>query len=98
VESVRRLLAALFVLLTSTRCSKAPDHAALEREIATTLDAWHAAAARADEEAHFSAFARSGVFLGTDARSGGPWKPSAPTHTRTSRGARRASPTKSSQK
>lgn len=32
------------------------------------LDAWHDAAARADEHAYFSAFASNGVFLGTDAK------------------------------
>jgi len=31
------------------------------------LDAWHAAAAAADEERYFSYFARDAVFLGTDA-------------------------------
>ncbi len=31
------------------------------------LDAWHAAAARADEEAYFGLFDAQGVFLGTDA-------------------------------
>lgn len=60
-----RLLAAVFVLLG---CSKTPDPATLERDVATVLDAWHDAAARADEEAYFSAFAKTGVFLGTDAK------------------------------
>ena len=36
-------------------------------EIASVLDAFHAAAARADEDAYFAAFAPEGVFLGTDA-------------------------------
>ena len=36
-------------------------------EIARVLDAFHAAAARADEEAYFAAFAPDGTFLGTDA-------------------------------
>jgi ketosteroid isomerase-like protein len=34
--------------------------------IAQTLDAWHAAAARADEEAYFAYFTPDAVFLGTD--------------------------------
>ena len=34
-------------------------------EIETTLDAFHAAASRADEEAYFELFAPEGVFLGT---------------------------------
>lgn len=36
-------------------------------KVAAVLDAFHAAAARADEEAYFGAFAEGGVFLGTDA-------------------------------
>jgi hypothetical protein len=36
-------------------------------EIAQVLDAFHRAAARADEAAYFSAFAPEGTFLGTDA-------------------------------
>jgi ketosteroid isomerase-like protein len=35
--------------------------------IATVLDAFHAAAARADEEAYFALLAPNAVFLGTDA-------------------------------
>ncbi len=31
------------------------------------VDAWHAAAARADEGTYFALFAKDGVFLGTDA-------------------------------
>ncbi|MGZ3448045.1 MAG: nuclear transport factor 2 family protein [Polyangiales bacterium] len=61
-----RLLAALLVVLG---CSKAAPHVgALESEAGTTLDEWHKAAASADEEAYFSAFAKNGVFLGTDAK------------------------------
>lgn len=37
------------------------------RDIEATLDAWHAAAARSDEDQYFAAFAEGGVFLGTDA-------------------------------
>lgn len=36
-------------------------------EIDRVLDAFHAAAARADERAYFDAFAPEGIFLGTDA-------------------------------
>ena len=39
-----------------------------EADAAKVLDAWHEAAARADEEAYFGAFAKNGVFLGTDAK------------------------------
>lgn len=35
--------------------------------IAKVLDAWHLAAAKADEEAYFKYFAKEGVFFGTDA-------------------------------
>jgi hypothetical protein len=38
-----------------------------EGEVTRVLDAWHAAAARADEEAYFALIAEQGVFLGTDA-------------------------------
>ena len=38
-----------------------------ETAVAAALDAWHAAAARADEAAYFDLFAEEGVFLGTDA-------------------------------
>ncbi len=34
--------------------------------IGQTLDAWHAAAARADEDAYFAFFTPDAVFLGTD--------------------------------
>ena len=40
---------------------------AAEAEVASTLDAFHAAAARADEAAYFDLIAPQGVFLGTDA-------------------------------
>lgn len=42
--------------------------AASRDEVAHVLDAFHAAAARSDEEAYFSLFAKEGVFLGTDAK------------------------------
>lgn len=38
-----------------------------ELAIARVLDEWHAAAARADENAYFSHFAPEAIFLGTDA-------------------------------
>jgi hypothetical protein len=38
-----------------------------EQAIAALLDAWHEAAARADEDAYLGAFAPDAVFLGTDA-------------------------------
>ena len=36
-------------------------------EINETVDTWHAAAARADENAYFSLFSEDAIFLGTDA-------------------------------
>ncbi len=38
-----------------------------ERDVASVIDAFHAAAAASDEGAYFALFARQGVFLGTDA-------------------------------
>ena len=44
----------------------APQPSAAETVIAQVLDAWHAAAAAADEEKYFSFLAPDAVFLGTD--------------------------------
>jgi hypothetical protein len=47
--------------------AKAPrDARADEADVTRVLDAWHDAAARADEEAYFARIADNGVFLGTD--------------------------------
>ena len=62
---MRRLIA---LCLSLVACSRSPDRAALEADVGKTLDAWHDAAARADEEAYFKLFAKDGVFLGTDAK------------------------------
>ncbi|MCC7383465.1 MAG: serine hydrolase [Deltaproteobacteria bacterium] len=43
------------------------DGAESSAEVARALDAWHDAAARADEAAYFACFAEGAVFLGTDA-------------------------------
>src|SRR5581483_5509645 len=43
------------------------DTAAESKAIASVLDDWHAAAARADEKRYFDHFADQAVFLGTDA-------------------------------
>jgi hypothetical protein len=59
--------AAILLSLLSC-CSRAPDRASAESEVNKVLDAFHDAAARADEEAYFGHFAPSGVFLGTDAK------------------------------
>jgi hypothetical protein len=51
----------------STQSSHAPaPNPAAEAAIGAVLDQWHAAAARADEAAYFSHFAKDAVFLGTD--------------------------------
>lgn len=44
----------------------APPRADVSREVNALLDAWHASAARADEEAYFGAMTEDAVFLGTD--------------------------------
>ncbi|MFO0662850.1 MAG: nuclear transport factor 2 family protein [Polyangiaceae bacterium] len=41
---------------------------AIEKALSETLDDFHLAAARADEERYFAHFAAEGVFLGTDAK------------------------------
>jgi ketosteroid isomerase-like protein len=63
-------LAAVLVLLLIgmvqplvAQTASAPETAA----VSAVLDAFHAAAARADEEAYFALLAPNGVFLGTDA-------------------------------
>lgn len=73
-----RLLAGLMVVLALTACSGSPSTsgepqlppsalAAAETQIAQVLDAWHGAAAAADEESYFSLLSEDAVFLGTDA-------------------------------
>lgn len=44
----------------------APSEGEPAAPVAAVLDAWHAAAAAADEERYFGYFAPEGVFLGTD--------------------------------
>jgi CubicO group peptidase (beta-lactamase class C family)/ketosteroid isomerase-like protein len=46
---------------------RAPAPEGAERAIVALLDGWHDAAARADENAYFSALASDAVFMGTDA-------------------------------
>jgi hypothetical protein len=48
-------------------CAHAPRGPAAEQAVASALDDFHDAAARADEERYFAHFAPGGVFLGTDA-------------------------------
>lgn len=57
-----------FVLAAAPVTPKPPEKPpAPEAAVAAVLDGWHRAAARADEEAYFSAFTPDAVFLGTDA-------------------------------
>jgi uncharacterized protein (TIGR02246 family) len=72
-----RLALPLTVLLALAPAACAPpaaspvapvaDAAAARLAIAAVLDAWHDAAARADEEAYFGLLTPDAVFLGTDA-------------------------------
>jgi len=70
---------ALLLILSLAACAPAtpapasapatPAHGGVvDAEVARTLDDWHDAAARADEERYFAHFAIGGVFLGTDAK------------------------------
>jgi ketosteroid isomerase-like protein len=64
------LLAFALTALTALTALPAPAGAGAqtpEAEVAKAIDAYHAAAARADEEAYFALMAPTGVFLGTDA-------------------------------
>jgi hypothetical protein len=62
------LLLALFLSPGFTPASGAAEgFAAPSVAIEATIDAFHAAAAKADEKAYFDLLAPSGVFLGTDA-------------------------------
>jgi len=60
-------LASLALLAACAPEARAPSPAPSEGEVTRVLDAFHDAAARSDEEAYFSLFAKDGVFLGTDA-------------------------------
>src|SRR4029450_4202778 len=57
----------LFAICMATLASGSSAQSADERAVAAALDAWHAAAAAADEEKYFSYFAPEAIFLGTDA-------------------------------
>src|SRR5262252_4133826 len=63
----RWLVYCLAGAMACTSASRAPmANPAAEKAIGALLDDWHAAAARADETAYFSHFAKEAVFLGTD--------------------------------
>ncbi len=63
---------AAFVLLVLCACRAAGNHPpadpeAARAEVAAVLDAWHAAAARADGPGYFGPMAQDCIYLGTDA-------------------------------
>ena len=63
----RILLAVGLSALAAAARSRSPEGLLAQGAIAGVLDAWHAAAAAADEEKYFSCFTPDAVFLGTDA-------------------------------
>ena len=63
----RILLAMGLSALAASGRSQTPDGVFAQGAIGGVLDAWHAAAAAANEEKYFSYFAPDAVFLGTDA-------------------------------
>jgi ketosteroid isomerase-like protein len=58
---------ALLVILPLVAAAQSPAGVFAQGAVAGVLDAWHAAAAAADEEKYFAAFTPDAVFLGTDA-------------------------------
>jgi len=54
-------------LVAAALPAQSPDGIFAQGAVGTVLDAWHAAAAAADEEKYFSYFTPDAVFLGTDA-------------------------------
>src|SRR6266576_6116628 len=61
------LLAIYLAAGVSFFCVAAQSTDTASASVGATLDAWHAAAAAADEDKYFSYFAPDAVFLGTDA-------------------------------
>jgi ketosteroid isomerase-like protein len=56
------------LLLFLFGCATAvPSSSTREAAVNTTLDAFHSAASKADEQAYFDLYAPSGIFFGTDA-------------------------------
>jgi ketosteroid isomerase-like protein len=62
---MRTLIGLLVTLLAA--CATVPPPAAETGRVNATVDAWHRAAAAADEAAYFGAMSPDFVFLGTDA-------------------------------
>jgi uncharacterized protein (TIGR02246 family) len=63
----RVVLAMVLATWAAAAIAQATVSTSLSTAIGETIDAWHAAAAAADEERYFSYFAPDAVFLGTDA-------------------------------
>ena len=63
----RFLLAMVLATWAAAAIAQGAGSTSLSTAIGETIDAWHAAAAAADEEKYFSYFAPDAVFLGTDA-------------------------------
>ncbi len=61
------LALALGLTLSTAAAAQSPDGVFAQGAVAAVLDGLHAAAASADEEKYFAAFAPDAVFLGTDA-------------------------------
>jgi uncharacterized protein (TIGR02246 family) len=61
------LLATCLAAVIAGAGAQSTDGGSTSAAIGDVLDAWHAAAAAADEEKYFSYFAPDAVFLGTDA-------------------------------
>lgn len=65
---MRWLVLVLLVSCTpGAKPAETPPRAVVDAEVSRVLDAWHDAAARADEDGYFAHFAEGAVFLGTDA-------------------------------
>jgi len=64
--TMKRVLLALGLSALSAASRAQVDGSSASVAVAGVLDAWHAAAAAADEEKYFSYFAPDAVFLGTD--------------------------------
>ena len=54
-------------LVAAALCAQTADGVFAQGAVGAVLDAWHGAAAAADEEKYFSYFTPDAVFLGTDA-------------------------------
>lgn len=63
---MKRLVCLAAWLCAATLVAQSVDGMFAQGEVGTVIDAWHAAAAEANEEKYFSYFTPDAVFLGTD--------------------------------